>query len=486
MVRIANPVAVEAETPLGPSQQSKRLPWYIIAASAVTAVLITLAVLTVTVRSTDGFAVWSDGLVYFLYARSGVVDRDLDITDEFNYLNARIPPGSRAMEPLRKWTIHRADGTVQAPWPVGAGLILTPFYAVGYGLESVVAKLSGRAADSYGLIPQCAFVLGSVAFGVVGFWCLVLLCREVTSDQFSYLASLGVVLCGPGVFYVLVHPSMAHASSFGLIAGLTLIWLRSWTRGSTAYTLLALGLVLGVATTVRYQNALFGILPGALVLKEWRQAGFVWAARRAVIAGMAFMLPVALLLHGQLRVSAVPAQTALSVAQYPIDLTSPYFWDVLFSCRHGAFYWAPVLGMSLAGLVWASLNGNRWPAALLVAFAAHVYLIGGLGLSNIAYGGHQPAPGWLHHWDDAPSFGMRYLTECAPVFALGLACLMKAARRHVGPTGWTAILAPFVLWNVLLILAYGLETITRSGCLPYKDMFSGFAVALHRLLQHWV
>jgi hypothetical protein len=42
-------------------------------------------------------------------------------------------------------------------------------------------------------------------------------------------------------------------------------------------------------------------------------------------------------------------------------------------------------------------------------------------------------------------------------------------------------LALFALWNGLLIVAYGFETITRSGCLPYSDMLRGVQTALQLL-----
>jgi hypothetical protein len=466
------------------TRRSLRLPWRIVAASAVAAVLFALAVLALTIRSSHGQVVWSDGIAYFLYARSAVVDLDLDLTDEFAYLDPQFPPDSRAMEPLRKWSSRSADGKLRPPWPVGAGLIMTPFYAVGYGLERLSAALSGRSANSYGVIPQCAFALGSTAFGLLGFWCLVLMCREIADERFAYLASLGVTLCGPVVFFVFFHPSMAHASSFGLVTLMTLIWLRGWKYGTNLRTMLALGLLLGVAITVRYQNALFGILPAALTLKDWRRVGLRIAAMQALVGLAACLLPVLVLLHGQFKMSTGHGQTSFAAAQYPIDFTSPYFFDVLFSCRHGAFHWAPVLGIGALGLLWAAYRRNGWAAVLLIAFAAHAYLIGGFGLSKVAYGDNPLPPGWLNHWDNAPSFGMRYLTECAPFFALGLGFLMQGTRARIKSSVWAVGLSLFALWNGLLIIAYGLETITRSRCLPYADMLTGIGAALRTLVLH--
>jgi len=39
------------------------------------------------------------------------------------------------------------------------------------------------------------------------------------------------------------------------------------------------------------------------------------------------------------------------------------------------------------------------------------------------------------------------------------------------------------MWNGMLIVAYGLETITRTGCLPYADMLTGFRTVFRSILQ---
>src|SRR6185503_18119196 len=67
-----------------------RLPWRLVAASAAAALLVAFVALGFIVRSTHGQVAWSDGLAYFLYARSAVVDFDLDITDEFDTLDPQF------------------------------------------------------------------------------------------------------------------------------------------------------------------------------------------------------------------------------------------------------------------------------------------------------------------------------------------------------------------------------------------------------------
>jgi hypothetical protein len=460
----------------------RQLPWRCVAITTFAALIFAFGVLTITARSTNGFAVYSDGVAYFLYARSAVIDHDLYIGDEFEQLDRSVGAGTKALEPLRKWTSRGVDGKLISPWPAGAGLMLAPFYAVGYAIESAVAAQAHRPADSYGLIPQMAFALGSVLFGVVGFWCMWLLTLQITETRVAYLTSMGIALSGPVAFYTLFHPSMAHALSFGLVSMLTCLWLRVWNRELSRAAMVWLGLLLGLAATVRYQNALYGALLVALVVKEWTRAGLPAAAKHAITGMVASLLPVVMLLRGQLTLAS--SSSGLSVAQYPIDFTSPYFMQVLLSCRHGAFHWAPLLGVAAFGLLWAAARREGWAIALLIVLVLNTYLIGGLSMAQAAYHG-QPLPaGWLHHWDDAPSFGMRYLTECAPLFAVGLAYLIRTTIPLPPFRLWAVGVGLGAVWNALLIAAYGLETITRAGCLSYSDMLNGFAELLAKLFQH--
>jgi len=203
------------------------------------------------------------------------------------------------------------------------------------------------------------------------------------------------------------------------------------------------------------------------------------------IAGLLIPLSIQLLhtlLFGLTKDPLTTQQAGVVLGEYPFDLRSPYFFHVLFSCRHGAFYWAPILGLGTIGLLWAARN-RSWAWPLLITFLAQVYLIGALGLaySDPLHGAAGQQSEWNTHWRGAPSFGMRYLTECAPIFAIGLSVLIKSSTRWVGKLFWPIALSLLVTWNGLLIMAYGLETISRSYCLTNRDMLNGVIEAVKRI-----
>jgi hypothetical protein len=342
---------------------------------------------------------------------------------------------------------------------------MAPFYAVGWLVELAVATLSGRPPDSYGVIPQIFFGIGALAFGVAGFWLTAATCLRLAPGRIGYLATGAIALGGPLVYYVFFHPTMAHASSFGLVSLLTFLWWRAWCEGTTTRRFAGMALLFGVLVTVRYQNVMFGVLPMALLIRELRRSRVPVVIRTCAVGLVASMLPVgALVLHyvamnGLVWPGSTVSAGLYEVGQNEIDFLSPNFFNVLFSCRHGAFYWAPVIGIGFVGLLWISLR-EWWGRVFLLTFLGHVYLVGGL-------------EGDLN-WSGAASFGMRYLVECAPLLAAGLTSLVGAAQdRPLRPLCWRAPLAILVAWNLALILPYALRKISQTDCVPYGEMAAG-------------
>jgi hypothetical protein len=445
-------------------------------------------------RTTGGFVVWSDGLPYFLYARSIVLNGDTNISDEYLTLLDRYGPDHPVLGPLRDWgKPDPVTGALNPPWPTGAGLVTAPFYGAGYIVEMVMARSRGAKLDSYGLVTQVSYAFGSVFYGLLGCWATFRICRTVETPRWALLSTLGVFCAGPAIFYVFFNPSMAHASSFGLVALFVMHSQRAWREHVPNQLFFILSLLLSLLVTIRYQNAIFGIVLAAVMLRQWsRQPS--WLATRTVVActvgGLCIpFLLVLLLSSGASATAGENAQisfdlstSTLVISGYPLHLTAPYFWDVLVNCRHGAFYWAPVLALGAIGLTVLAFR-DGWARLLGVTVLLQVYTIGALGLLGSPGEAYAGQPGeWETHWAGGTSFGMRYLTECAPIFALGLSGLIVRLRSRVGNILPIAVVCTLVTWNFGLIAAYGLQMISRSACVPPSDMFAGVLQIVPRAL----
>jgi hypothetical protein len=58
---------------------------------------------------------------------------------------------------------------------------------------------------------------------------------------------------------------------------------------------------------------------------------------------------------------------------------------------------------------------------------------------------------------------------------------MQATSKRITAKWWGVALSLFVLWNGLLILAYGLNTVSRTYCVTYMEMATGVGQALTRV-----
>jgi hypothetical protein len=459
------------------------LPWRAVALSALLGFGIAATALPLVAAHTGGWVLRNDGVAYFLYARALVLEGSTDPTAGYRQLDARFPPDPTGPLAALRESARTVPGTgrVSLPWPVGAGVLMAPFYALGWGVERLAAGGSGRAPDSFGTIPRACYALGAVVYGLLGFWASFLAAARVADPGAAAVAVAALVFAGPAVFYVFLHPTMAHAPSFGLAALLVLLWWRLWDAGEAGLAQLAgLAALLGLLVLVRYQNVVFGILPAALWARlagrrQWRTASAAVAA--ALVAGLAYAAPLAIeAAHlrgtGELRwtganAAGTPGPSGVAggvaLAQNRFDFTSPHLLDVLVSCQHGAFYWTPVLGLGAAALAFQALR-HGWARALGAVLLASIYLAGCLvGRTN---------------WSGDNAFGMRYLTESVPLLAPALAAWIGLAAHPAARWAWTLTLAALVAANGLLMLAFARGTISHNLCVTYPEMAAGIARAL--------
>jgi hypothetical protein len=125
----------------------------------------------------------------------------------------------------------------------------------------------------------------------------------------------------------------------------------------------------------------------------------------------------------------------VTVPQGPdfIHWFEPQFGMLLFSRWYGLLTWTPLCGIGILGLFFCPKEHRRVYAALGAALLAQLYVNACL---------HEA--GW--------TFGMRRMSNCAPLFAAGIAALMWRAPGRL--LYKIPLVAVFVFWNFLFVLQF--------------------------------
>ncbi len=266
-----------------------------------------------------------------------------------------------------------------------------------------------------------------------------------------------VLLLGYATFlfwYMAYEPVMSHAPSFFLAALALVVW---WGRGPGLSPRRAalLGLVLGLATVVRWQNGLLLALPAATLALERQRPARSAAAAGALLAAFAVALVPQLL--------AFKAIFGAYLLPYPVQgkgflhLDRPALLETLFSSRHGLLYWTPVLWAGFLGMV--GLFAKDWRTALLLALPTLV-----MTYVNACSG----------DWWAGGSFSNRRFDSALPFLAVGLAATLAGLRRLAARRPGAVLAAggmALALWNALFMEQY------RRGAIPRDDTVSFTRVA---------
>ena len=426
--------------------------------------LSTLAYLAlIPVPRVDGQLIGSDGVGYYVYARSLAIDHDLDFANEYAYYQ-------RAFRPPEPTPLGRQGNK----YAIGPALLWMPFFLAAHVLALLGQALGLGAADGYGYLYQAAISIGSIAYGALGFAMAYACARRMFAGG-AALAAVGLLwFAGNAIYYMVFEPSMSHMVALFSVAALLTVWFLRF-RGADKPDLIQaalLGAAGGLVLLVRLQDAPFLLLPFgyllARLLGAWR-AGDARLARRWLLAGLLAGACLALVFAPQLVVWRRLYGSWLT-SPYTSDHDPPFYWlqpqvgGVLLSTFHGLFTWHPVYLLALAGLALVGRRDRGLALALLALLALEVYIV---------------AAWWA--WWQGDSFGGRMFLSATWIWVLGLAGLLQrvwSSARLRGPTLAVALL--LVLWNGLSLLQYRLGLVPMSAPLTWEQM------TIERIRAPWV
>jgi hypothetical protein len=409
-------------------------------------------------RTGEGLVIRCDGLGYYAWLRSLLIDGDWDFDNEFdghNVVGDWVPPAE-----------SRTDrGRRPNQWSVGPALLWAVAVVPGHlGVRALQACGLPWEADGYTLPYQLLVGGASLLASFLGLGLLYGVCRRHARPAPAALAAAFLTLGTGIVFYSAVEVTMAHGIGTAAVAGL--VWYSQKTYGDgRPRRWLLVGVLVGLTALVRWQLVTFAVLPAGealLACRRLRRAGrFPWRplcglALAALGAAAAFVpqLVAWRWVYGHWLVTPVPSAH---------NWLSPSWWRVLASQDRGLMYWTPLALLACAGYVHCRLQiadcrfksaicnlqsdicSSHEPLALLFgAFVLQVYVLASLWGDMVQLG---------------VSYGFRHLTEALVALGPGLALLLDRAppRRFRVLCGVGCLL---VLWNLLLVAQY------RYGLVP--------------------
>ena len=389
----------------------------------------------------DGPMVQGDARSYFAYMPSLLLDRDLDLRNQF----AVLRPEGDTQYPFG---VGRG-GRARNPFPIAPALLWLPGYTIGVGVDALRGQTATDVLLGYGV----GAVWGTVA------WCLFLvgmgaeatrrLVRRCVGVREAFPATVMVWLSTPALYYTLITPLYAHAIAWFAVSLMLWFTWRAWCEPTRVGLWVASGLAAGVVVAVRLQDAPLLCVPLA-ALASSRDAGAARAGLRplliwgtGVILGYCGQGLTSFWIQGSwlLPPGGVGALATPSIAE---------LGGILFSLGYrGWISWTPIVLPGLVGLVVLARRAET-PHARTFSWAGLIG-IGGMLVIDL-----------IHPFGEGAGFGGRRYVSLSPLIALGLAALLG---RHAGPRtnaiAWV-LLPVLTVWNIWLLVSYELLIIRHD------------------------
>ncbi len=392
----------------------------------------------------------NDGIGYFVYLRSIVMDGDLDFTNEFAHYSTEY-----TIVGYNPQTGHPVTGI-----PPGCAVLWAPFYLVAHGIT--LSEVTVYPADGYGYPYELAVALGTSFYGLLGLLIVYWTGLRWYSSRNVFWAVIAGWLASPLMFYMYIHSSMSHANSFFMAALVLWSTLRLLVDKSDRWSdYLILGLSSGMMGVIRNQDMIFWSIPLVVIL--------ILRNRKMLLIPVCIGMVFCIQLGTWWSLNGSPFSGPVThYVGHNFTPWAPNAFNVLFSGRHGLFTWNPVFLFGLLG--WLLL---RRKSGLMVFLAVMMFLL------------QLWVVGSWREWWGAYSFGHRMFVSLLPFFMVGLAALWDKSGQLVKLSSIIPVfILILILWNFGLMAQYIFSLLNRDGLTPFsKVIYQQFTVLPQYLFQ---
>jgi len=409
-----------------------------------------------------------DGVGYYAFARSTLIEHRLDFTKDWLAANTSFRMGRTDAQGNIEPGEYTATGHLDNHFSVGPAILWLPFLMLAHEGVLLCNRLGENIpADGFSRPYRVAMALGTALYGFLALMISFALARRYVPEHWAFLATLGIWFASSLPVYMYFNPSWSHAHSAFMVALFLWYWIRT-RAGRTWAQWFVLGAIGGLMIDVYYLSGIILLLPVLESLDVYRE-GLRGRASEPIIrlllkdmffAGTIFALFVPTLISKKIIYGSY-----LNLGYRERWFwSSPAFLKAGFSSDHGLFSWTPILILAVVGIFILRRLDRSLAWYLVAIFAAYLYAVG-----------------CYQNWDGLSSFGSRFFVSFTPVFVLGLAVFFDSLERiwnkkraSIVSVSATAIL---ILWNLGLIFQWGMHLIPARGPISWRDAaYNQFAV----------
>lgn len=252
----------------------------------------------------------------------------------------------------------------------GSPLLWIPGFLLGQLLSLAFNVITPLRLDGYGFLTQYITALWAMFFSVAGYVVIFAVLRKQFSESIAWKSLVFLFLATQMFYYTAVDPLNSHSASF-FFSSLLLWSSYHYLQGKRSLQwVILLGVLGGVLTLIRNQDAVVLVPIGVMLLLTRGKA--LERLTRGVLYVLSWFSIVVIqglmtfYLYGQFN-------SPYLIQGEKIHWFQPDFWRVFFTQQNGLFFFAPGLLICVAGLYIGTKKGDLLSRMGLLTFILGAY-----------------------------------------------------------------------------------------------------------------
>lgn len=384
-----------------------------------------------------GQSVYGDGIFYWSFARSIVIDHDINVGNEVLHHYSYNSNNSYKEPQYPKFIYQQRDRDYRLP--IGASLSWIPIMFLASGIGNMFNIFGLHAVlNGYSNIYQIFVGIENIAFILFGLYFVYLLLRKLYEEKIALL-SVFILFFASNLFYygsldvINSHPFIFFISSLFAYFFFTKFSYKVWQW-------LVIGILVGLLTLTRNQDIIFLLLPFVALVKVFflkrDKISHVISPIVFTLIGLFTVLSPQLLLW---RYAYGGFFKSSYITKNAFDFLHPHILGVLFNSQTGLFFTSPIVLVGILGLIFLAKQKKYIGIIGLIIFCAEYFVISS----------------WSS-WDQAASYGIRMLISTYPFVAVGLGAVFRLCFKRYSTKLAYFICVILIIFNIIMIGRYQL------------------------------